>query len=108
MPSTIKSASTHRVRSTQSTKAPPIPGWQRAEKAIKHDRVQQEIDEAVDEWFTHTNSLANTLAERFNKKPRYFLDIFFHGGARMLNHHEKINPKNAFVALKAQELRDGE
>lgn len=50
---------------------------------------------------------ANELAERFNKKPRHFLDIFFHGGARMINTQEKVNPHNAFLSLKAQELRDG-
>ena len=108
MASTIKSASTYRVRLTQSAKPPPIPAAQRAEKAAERERVQQDIDAAVDEWFTNTNALANTLADKFNKKPRYFLDIFFHGGARMLTHHEKVNPKNAFVAMKAQELRSGE
>ena len=107
MASTIKAASTYRVRSTQSSKPAPLPAAQRAEKIAERDRVQQEIDSAVDEWFTNTNALANTLADRFSKKPRYFLDIFFHGGARMLNHHEKVNPKNAFVAMKAQELRSG-
>lgn len=39
------------MRSTQSSKATPIPAWQRAEKAIERDRVQQEIDAAIDEWF---------------------------------------------------------
>ncbi|KAF8179465.1 hypothetical protein BJ912DRAFT_804022, partial [Pholiota molesta] len=46
------------------------------------------------------------LAERFNKKPRFFLDAFFHGGVRMINHHEKVNPHNAFISRKANELRE--
>lgn len=65
------------------------------------------IDAAVDEWFESTTAKANELAELFNKKPRYFLNIFFHGGARMVHHHEKVNAHNAFVSLKAQEPRDG-
>jgi len=52
--------------------------------------------------------VVNQLAERFSKKPRYFLDIFFSGGARMVTHHDKINTHNAFTSLKAQEICDGE
>ena len=104
---TILAASQPRSRQTQHRSAPQ-PKHQRDEKALERAQVQEEIDAAVNEWFDSTKKLATSLAERFNKKPRYFLDIFFSGGARMVHHHDKINPHNAFNSLKAQELRDGE
>jgi hypothetical protein len=104
--STINAASSTRIHHSQG-KSVPLTSKQRKEKATQRDENQAAIDAAVEEWFSLTTSKANELAARFNKKPRYFLDIFFHGGARMVHHHEKINPHNAFISLKAQELRDG-
>jgi UDP-N-acetyl-D-mannosaminuronic acid transferase (WecB/TagA/CpsF family) len=42
-----------------------------------------------------------------NKKPQYFLDVFFQGGAKMVNHHSKTNAYNTFKSLKATELNEG-
>ncbi|KAJ7362723.1 hypothetical protein DFH08DRAFT_1025106, partial [Mycena albidolilacea] len=47
------------------------------------------------------------LPKRFDKKERYFLDIFFQGRARMVNHHKEVSPYNAFKSEKAAELREG-
>ncbi|KAJ7086902.1 hypothetical protein B0H15DRAFT_781879 [Mycena belliarum] len=58
------------------------------------------------EWFTETKAKAAELAARFDKKPRYFLDVFFQGGTHMVNHQEKVNPYNAFKAEKAAQLRE--
>ena len=104
--STINAASSTRIHHTQS-KSAPLTSKQRKEKAAQREENQAAIEAAVEEWFSLTTSKANELAERFNKKPRYFLDIFFHGGARMVHHHEKVNPHNAFMSMKAQELREG-
>lgn len=104
--STINAASSTRIHYTKSKSAPQT-SKQRKEKVVQREKNQMAIDAAVDEWFSMTTSKANELATRFNKKPRYFLDIFFHGGARMVHHHEKVNPHNAFMSIKAQELRDG-
>ncbi|KAF8222542.1 hypothetical protein L208DRAFT_1186164, partial [Tricholoma matsutake] len=69
---------------------------------------QQEIDNAVNEGYSYTIAKANDLAECFDQKPCYFLDIFFQGGTRMVNHHSKVNAHNTFKSLKAQELhKDG-
>ncbi|PPQ75355.1 hypothetical protein CVT25_005593, partial [Psilocybe cyanescens] len=102
---TVQSGSTARIRNTTG-KASSLTVHQRKEKAIEREKTQQEVDEAVNEWFNNTMAKANELAERFNKKPRYFLDIFFHGGARMVNTREKVNPHSAFLSMKSQELRD--
>ncbi|KAJ7088986.1 hypothetical protein C8R44DRAFT_565154, partial [Mycena epipterygia] len=64
------------------------------------------IEDAVEEWREYTNRTAHELAEKFDMKPRYFFDIFFQGGAHMVNHQEKINPYNAFKSEKAAEARD--
>ena len=104
--STIDAASSNRVRHTQQ-KFAPLTSKQRKEKKVQREENQAAIDAAVDEWFTSTTTKVNELAVRFNKKPRYFFDIFFHGGARMVHHHEKINPHSAFISLKAQEFHDG-
>ena len=104
--STIDAASSNRVRHTQQ-KFAPLTSKQRKEKKVQREENQAAIDAAVDEWFTSTTTKVNELAVQFNKKPQYFFDIFFHGGTRMVHHHEKINPHNAFISLKAQELRDG-
>ena len=104
--STIKAASSIRTHHTQHKPAP-LTSTQRKEKAAQREENQTAIDTAVDEWFSLTTAKANELATRFNKKPRYFLDIFFHGGAQMVHHHKKVNPHNVFVSLKAQELREG-
>jgi hypothetical protein len=60
------------------------------------------IDQAVGEWFTATMVKAGQLAATFNKKPRYFLDLFFQGGARMIQKHKKVNPWNAWISKQAE------
>jgi hypothetical protein len=42
----------------------------------------------------------------FDKKPHYFLDLFFQGGSHMVNHHEKVNAYNTFKSLKAAQLHE--
>ncbi|KAJ7690882.1 hypothetical protein B0H17DRAFT_1134149 [Mycena rosella] len=76
------------------------------EKREESKKKQEKIDAAVSEWFSDTNAKAVELSREFNKKPRFFLDLFFQGGAHMVNHHEKINPYNAFKAEKAAQLRE--
>ena len=59
-------------------------------------------------WTKSTLNTASELAHRFDKKERYFLDIFFQGGAHLVRKQTKVNAYNAFKFLKAEELRDGE
>ncbi|KAF8185651.1 hypothetical protein BJ912DRAFT_852597 [Pholiota molesta] len=104
---TSATISTPRIRDdNQKAKPAPIPNEQRKENLTQREKLQEDIDDAVQEWFDNTMAKAAELAARFNKKPRHFLDIFFSGGARMVTNQEKVNPHNAFVSLKAQELRE--
>lgn len=103
---TVKSASSKRIR-TKAYTAAPRPSAQRQEKKQECLEQQEAIDAAVNEWFSYTIAKADDLASRFQKKPRYFLDIFFQGGARMVHHHSKVNSFNAFKSLKSRELNEG-
>jgi len=47
---------------------------------------QVAINEAISEWYSYTLSKADELAEWFHKKPRYFMNLFFQGGAHTVTH----------------------
>ncbi|KAJ6608428.1 hypothetical protein B0H10DRAFT_1752304, partial [Mycena sp. CBHHK59/15] len=92
-------------RHTKTSRAPLAPEKAK-QKREEHQSRQAEMDEAVGEWFAQTQATAEALAVCFHVKPRYFLDIFFQGGARMVHHHGKINPYHVFKALKAEECQE--
>ena len=97
-----------RIRKPATSKpAAPTPA-QRTARAARNSQVQTEISNAIDEWTKSTLNTASELARRFDKKERYFLDIFFQGGAHLVHKQTKVNAYNAFKHLKAEELRDGE
>ena len=97
-----------RIRKPATSKtAAPTPA-QRKARAERNSQLQTEISNAIDEWMKSTLNTASELARRFNKKERYFLDIFFQGGAHLIHKQTKVNAYNAFKHLKAEELRDGE
>ncbi|KAJ7087533.1 hypothetical protein B0H15DRAFT_949910 [Mycena belliarum] len=77
---------------------------ERKEKREESKITRDQIDAAVAEWHAENHAKAVELGERFNKKPRYFLDRLYQGGAHMVNHQEKVNPYNAFKAEKAAQL----
>jgi len=104
---TVQCLSAPRLRKPSKQKPPPIPAQQRREKLAAYQERQRQIDEAVSEWYSYTLMKADDLGKRFNKKPRYFMDIFFQGGARLVTHRNKVNAFNAFKSLKAEELNEG-
>ncbi|CAK5283133.1 unnamed protein product [Mycena citricolor] len=84
----------------------PLTASQKSERKAEHVKNQEAEDAAVNEWFQYTHNLAHQLGERFDKKLCYFLDRFFQGGAKMIKHQEKVNPFNAYKALKAEEIQE--
>jgi hypothetical protein len=107
--STISLASSTRIRTgNHSHKPAPRTAEQLKEKRDARAEKQSRIEAYVQKWMEDTNQLAQTMAMEFDMEPRYFLDIFFQGGAHMVNHQDVINPYNAFRGLKSIELRERE
>jgi hypothetical protein len=103
---TISAASNPRVRHTDPKPRAPLTAAEQREKREARAERQDEIDTAVGEWFAYTYAKAEELAQRFKKNQRYFLDVFFQGGAHMIHYQEKVNPYNAFKSEKAAECRE--
>ncbi|KAJ6447919.1 hypothetical protein C8R45DRAFT_1115608 [Mycena sanguinolenta] len=80
-------------------------GAERQEKQHAAAETKAEMDAACAEVHTYLRNKALELAERFQKKERYFLNIFYQAGARMVNVQEKTNPYNAFKSEKAAQLQ---
>ncbi|ESK82443.1 hypothetical protein Moror_8572 [Moniliophthora roreri MCA 2997] len=93
-----------RIRRGQRKKRPRIPWEQRkkADKAAKDERAR--MDKAVQKWISRILTGAAQLAKDFDKKPRYFLDVLFQGGVKLVQPRVKTNPWNAFKWLKSREL----
>lgn len=107
--STIVTGNNRIVHANQAPakKSAPLTQEQLSEQKIKREEKQAIIDAAVSKWHEDTNELAQKLATQFDMQPRYFLDLFFQGGAHLVNKQAVVNPYNAFKSLKASELRDG-
>ncbi|KAJ7734415.1 hypothetical protein B0H16DRAFT_1327586 [Mycena metata] len=103
---TVRVASQPHMRFTEPKKRAPLGPEQKQERKEAHKSKQDKIDAAVTQWFADTMALADKLAVEFDIKPKYFHEIFFQGGTRMVMHQEKINPYNAFKSEKAAECRE--
>jgi hypothetical protein len=88
------------------TKSAPLTAAQRKQKREAREETTQAIDADIDEWFTMTMTKAEELAEKYNKKPRYFTDRFFQGGARLVHGH-RTTSWNAFLSKKTEEVNGG-
>ena len=97
-----------RIQNSATSKSAATTPAQRSAQAERNSKLQAEVSDAIDEWMKTTLNTASELARRFDKKERYFLDIFFQGGAHLIHKQTKVNAFNAFKHLKAEELRDGE
>ncbi|KAJ6521708.1 hypothetical protein B0H19DRAFT_1043656 [Mycena capillaripes] len=105
--STLALASSTRIRTgNHSHKPAPRTAEKLKEKRDARADKQGRIETRVQQWMEDTNQLAQAMATEFDMDSRYFLDIFFQGGAHMINHQEAINPYNAFRGLKSMELRE--
>ena len=95
-----------RLRNAASSKRTPLTNVQRKERAASNSLRQAQINEAVEAWKQSTLDTAADLANRFDKKERYFLDLFFQAGTHLVHQHKKINAHNAYLHMKAEEMRE--
>ncbi|KAJ7433568.1 hypothetical protein FB451DRAFT_1419633, partial [Mycena latifolia] len=103
---TIAGASHQHVRFTQPKPRAKLTDEQEKKRREDRETRQEEIDTILGTWYSETMALADDLAERFKMKPKYFHELMFQGGARMITHQNKVNPYNAFKAEKAAECRE--
>ncbi|KAJ7463589.1 hypothetical protein FB451DRAFT_1403611 [Mycena latifolia] len=91
---TIAAISNPRTRQPPKQPRAPLTAEQKKQNRDDSEKELGEMDDEI-HW-----------PERFDKTPRYFLDIFYQGGARMVNSHTKVNAYNAFKSEKAAECRE--
>lgn len=103
---TIASLTSSRRWQAPQNRPAPLTADQRAEKKEAQSQTQAAINNEVNDWFAATVTKANELGERFNKKPCYFLELFFQGGAHLVN-ARGTNAWNAFMSKKADEVNGG-
>ncbi|TFK59157.1 hypothetical protein BDN72DRAFT_906111 [Pluteus cervinus] len=111
MPLTAQYASAPRIRPLRPTAQPaaPMTDHQREEAMQASRETKAEMNREVAAWTKYTLDKVAELAKKYKKDERYFLDMFFGGGIHLVNHHDKVNPFNAFMSIKARENRmDGE
>ncbi|KAJ7294037.1 hypothetical protein C8J57DRAFT_1041559 [Mycena rebaudengoi] len=109
MPTTYTTiAITSQPHARHSVPTPRAPLGTEQRKALKEQRdtKQEHMDTRINKWFSDTMALAEEMAVEFKLKPKYFLDIFFQGGARMVRHQNNINSYNTFKLEKAAECRE--
>ncbi|KAJ6632055.1 hypothetical protein B0H10DRAFT_1937769 [Mycena sp. CBHHK59/15] len=87
--STIASRSNPCIHQPPKLRAPAAPEELKKKHIDRHAK-RAEIDDCVNEWFSYTWEMAETLPS----------------GAKMVNSHDKINPYNAFKREKAAECRE--
>lgn len=105
-PPTILANISGRNRKQPSAKPAPLTADAKKAKGEERERLRAAIDADVDQWFSYTMAKAEELSEKYNKKPRYFLDMFFQGGARLI-HERGATAWNAFISKKTEEVNGG-
>jgi hypothetical protein len=103
----LKSISAPRKHKQKTHKSAPLTQQQKKEKQARREEKQAAIGRAFHEWHSATMAKAEELAIQFNRKPRYFLDLFFHGGAKMVNQRTSVTAWNAWSSKIMEEENDG-
>jgi hypothetical protein len=103
---TLKAVASSRQRKGPRTKAAPLTAAQKKQKQQAREEASIALKADVDEWMQYTNAKIHELAEKYNKKPRYFQNIFFQGGANLV-HERSTTAWNAFASKKANEVNGG-
>ncbi|KAJ6563495.1 hypothetical protein B0H10DRAFT_1108031 [Mycena sp. CBHHK59/15] len=104
--STISIASQPHARHTEPNKRAPMGADQKKERKAARDEKQDRIDAIDTKWFADTMALCEKSAEELDLKPKFFHELFFQGGAKMVIHQETVNPYNVFKSEKAAECRE--
>lgn len=86
---------------------PALTEEQKEDAAEQRRTKREEMNLEIQKWEEDTHARAAQLGERFGFKPRYFLDLHYSGGARLVKQREGTNAFNAFKSMKAEEINEG-
>ncbi|KAK1216321.1 hypothetical protein PQX77_021058 [Marasmius sp. AFHP31] len=93
-----------KVKGTRS-KRPPMTRAERRRQGVQ----RQTQDAAIKVWMAKLRRLVceecTQLGKDYKRKPRYFTDMFFQGGARIRKPANKPSSFNAFISKKSREAR---
>lgn len=103
---TVKALSAPKAQ-PRSVGRPTMTEEQKEEASARRMGKKADMLEDVQKWEDDTKARANQLGEKYNMKPRYFLDLHYSGGARLVKQREGVNSFNAFKSLKAEEINEG-
>ncbi|KAK7040680.1 hypothetical protein VNI00_009586 [Paramarasmius palmivorus] len=82
-------------------------GYTSENEAAKTAQTEvQKLHSAIAKLVSSVYAQANVLADEFDKKPRWFIDLLFHGGFQPKRPRIKVNAFNAFKWLKSRELHE--
>ncbi|ESK82959.1 hypothetical protein Moror_11815 [Moniliophthora roreri MCA 2997] len=90
-----------------SQKPPPhLTTAQRKSRREKAEERREDIRKAMKEWFDEIDAKAEALAEEFGRKKWFFLDMLYQNGVKLSKPQAKTNSWNAWLHLKALELKE--
>ncbi|KAH9929137.1 hypothetical protein B0H21DRAFT_826223 [Amylocystis lapponica] len=87
-------------------KAPQLSTEQRKAMAAKSQAKQADLQADILSWYEDTTKYSKTLAEKYGKKPEFYLHLMFSGGVK-LQSKRKPNAFNAWSRRLAQEANEG-
>ncbi|ESK96797.1 hypothetical protein Moror_6669 [Moniliophthora roreri MCA 2997] len=84
----------------------PMTQSQRKEKLEEGKKRCEHIKDDMKLLYSDLEIRCQALADKYDKRPRYFRDLFFQGGVRLMKSQEKTNNFNAWKCVKSHELRE--
>ncbi|KAL0065632.1 hypothetical protein AAF712_007410 [Marasmius tenuissimus] len=85
----------------------PISTAERLRRSIKRRERSTNIRNAIAELQREIRDKCITLGQTYKMKSRYFLDMVYQGGVRLMKPANDTNPFNAFKSVKAYDRREG-
>ncbi|EEB97698.1 hypothetical protein MPER_02933, partial [Moniliophthora perniciosa FA553] len=84
----------------------PMTAAQRNERKNRCDKRRDELKKDMQALNAEFELRCATLSQKYGRKERYFKDMFFQGGTRVLRQQKKVNRYNAWKYVKSHDLRE--
>ncbi|KAK1233846.1 hypothetical protein PQX77_002973 [Marasmius sp. AFHP31] len=93
-----------KVKGTRS-KRPPMTRAERRRRRVQRQTQDAAIKVRMAKLRRLVREECTQLGKDYKRKPRYFTDMFFQGGARIRKPANKASPFNTFISQKSREAR---